>query len=222
MRLLTVFTALVLLASSLPAQNPGEVTTVQGKITEIKKDRRSTTFVVADDGGKTHEVKLTGLVNFEAKGVGDRGFIRPGVYIGAEGTMSNNAIFIKEVSVLIPKKGQRPPQGMVRQAEREAGKSRNSYKILGGIKATQPNPDYPDYTMLALNVRGRIPPINLEKDYQVKVVQTDPAVAAEGMNVELSGVTARGNFKINKVVVTPSEPFKSEEILGPIEGKSAE
>ena len=216
MKLAVIVVSLCMFPSLGIAQQASQTNkVVKGKITDIKQDRRSTTLIVTDGDEVTHEVKLTGLVKFEARAPGDKEFIRPGVYIGGEGVMSNNAIFIKKVSVLILRKGQRPPAGMVRKSEPESGKSQNAFDVRGLIKAVRPNPEFEDYLQVGLNLAGRIPMINLEPDYQVTVVHTDPGVAEVGMNAELTGAESKGSFKINKVVVTPKAPFRSEDVLTP-------
>ncbi len=95
----------------------------------------------------------------------------------------------------------------------------NTYQVMGMIQAIKPNPDYPEYTMLALNVPGRPPVINLEKDYNVKVMANDLSLIEAGMPVVLDGRMFRGKFQVSKVTVNKSEPFKSEEIFGPLEEK---
>lgn len=188
---------------------------VKGKITEVKTERKSTSFVITNDEGKSQEIKLNGLINFQVRGPGDNGFIRPGVFVTGDGVLTNKSIFISDVSVGIIAKG-RPPQGYIRPAPPRPGQSQNTYQVGGVIRALQPNPDYPDYTMLALNVQGRQPPINLEKDYKVTVVMTDPALVKPDMDVEVTGLVVRNNFNVKQIIVSHGEPFKSEDVLGPI------
>ncbi|MEW4489670.1 hypothetical protein AB1L42_16430 [Thalassoglobus sp. JC818] len=213
--LLTLLTLTVGWTGTATAQNAGPMPTVlQGEITEIKEERKSKVLVVTDQNGEAHEIRVTPKIQFEVRAPGDHGFIREGAYVGADAVLSNGSLYVKNVSVLLPRKGLRPPRGMVVKAPAEAGQSQNAFKILGQIKATQPNPEYPEYTMIALSVPGNYPAINLESDYQVTVVQTDPEFAEVGMKGELTGRMNRGKFLVNGLTFQREEPFKSEEIHG--------
>lgn len=199
-------------------QQPGQQTNtpppkVTATIQEIKPKGRSHVLVVANDAGKTMEI-LLGKTQLDIKGTGDAGFVRPGTYIGGEATLSNNMLFMSEVSVFLPAKGQKVPKGQVRKLPPRVGQSGDKYTVLGAITATQQNPDYPDLTMVAINAAGRFPPINLEKGFTVKVSSANPEYLSEGMKVELDGQANRGRFNVTKVTARVSEPFKSEEVLG--------
>lgn len=195
-------------------KNSNKPPTVSGTISEIKTQGKLKVLVVTNDEGKTMDVPLTPRLAVDIKASGDKGFIRPGTFIGAQGELSNEAIFVKEVNVLLPRKGQKLPRGKISKASRGGGTLMNAYNIIGTIQATKPNPEYPEYTMIALNASGKSPVINLEKDYTVKVVSADFEMIKEGMNVVLTGRMNRGRVQILKVEITRKEPFKSDEILG--------
>ncbi len=222
-----LLTLMFVLAATVPAwsqqtegpqnktqQESNKPPTVSGTITEIKTQGKLKMIVVTNDEGKTMEVPLTPRLSVDIKASGDKGFIRSGTFIGAQGDLSNEAIFVKEVNVLLPKKGQKLPRGKISKASRGGGTLMNSYNIIGTIQATKPNPDYPEYTMVALDTSGKNPVINLEKDYTVKVVSADFEMIQEGMKVVLTGRLNRGRVQISKVEITRKEPFKSDEILG--------
>ncbi|TWT57006.1 hypothetical protein KOR42_03630 [Thalassoglobus neptunius] len=218
MRLLCFLTLLTLApvwTETATAQNVGPMPTVlQGEITEIKEERKSKVLVVTDQNGETHEIRVTPKMQFEIRASGDHGFIREGAYVGADAILSNGSLYITKVSVLLPRKGLRPPRGMVVKAPAEAGQSQNAFKVLGQIKATQPNPEYPEFTMIALRVPGNYPAINLESGYEVTVVQTDPEFAEVGMKGELTGKMNRGKLLVNSLTLQRQEPFESAEIYG--------
>ena len=172
--------------SQQDANQPPKLT---AKVTEIKTQGRNQVIVVTNDEGQTLEIPLN-RVAVDIKALGDKGFVREGAYIGAVGTVSNDMMFINQVNVLIPAKGQKVPRGKVAKAPRQAGASQNSYQVAGTIQAIKPNPDYPDYTMVAIDAPGKYPTLNLEKTYSVNVVSMDKSMIETGMTVELIG----GNF----------------------------
>lgn len=193
-------------------QNPNQPPQLDATVQEIKQQGRNNILVVANDQGQTLEIPLA-RVPVDIKGKGDKGFIREGAYIGAIGVESNDMLFISEVNVLIPAKGQKVPRGRVGKAPRQAGNSQNSFQVAGTIKAIQPNPDYPDYTMLAIDAPGKYPTLNLEKSYQVNVVSMDKTMLKPGMKVKLDGRVNRGKFLTSKITANRDEPFKSEEFF---------
>lgn len=197
-------------AGQTPQQKPPLNPT--GTITEIKEQGRNKVAVVTNDQGQTLEITL-GKIPVDIKAAGDTGFVREGVYIGAEAVFTNEMLFISELSVRLPVKGQKSPRGKIAKAPREAGNSQNTYQVMGTILALKQNPDYPDYTMLAIDAPGKNPVINLEKTYTVKVVAMDSELLTVGMEVELEGRVNRGKFLPSKINVNRSEPFKSEEIF---------
>lgn len=204
------------------AQNTNQPPKVEGTVTEVKEQGRTKSIVVTNDQGQTLEIPLN-RVSVDIKGNGDKGFVQKGAYIGAEGVLTNDMIFVTTVNVLVPPKGQKLPRGKVSKAPRRAGNSQNTYQVVGTIQALQANPDYPDYTMLAIDAPGKFPVINLEKNYQVKVVAMDPELIEVGQTVELEGRVLRGKFVPSKITVNRKEAFKSEEVFPSAEGgKSAE
>ncbi len=216
----------VLTQSAWAQQNQGPATvtpqqppTVEGTISEIKTMGRGKVLVVANDEGETIEIPLTNRMPIDIKGTGDQGFVRVGAFIGGKGVLTNKAIFISEINVLLPGKGPKPPRGKIGKAPRQAGGNMNTFQVMGTIQAMEPNPDYPDYTMLALDVPGKPPVINLEKNYTVKVMSNDLSLIEAGMPVLLDGRLFRGKFQVSKVTINLPEPFNSEEVLKPAEPK---
>lgn len=203
-----------------PAANPQQANqppTVTATIQEVKQKGRLKALVVANDEGQTMEITL-GRIPLDIKASGDKGFIRQGAFIAAEGVLTNDMLFIQEVNVLAPHKGQKLPRGFVKKAPPRPGASQNAFQIMGTIQALQPNPDYPDYTMLALDAPGRIPVINLEKNYTVQVTSNNPDDLQPGWSVEMEGRLARNKFVPLKLTVNKPEPFKSTDYFGEAEG----
>lgn len=208
-----ILTPFFAVSAQQQAQNPtNQPPKVTGTVQEIKETSRSKVVVIANEDGQTLEVPL-GRVAIDIRAAGDKGFIRPGTFIGGEGVLTNDMLFVPTVNVFLPSKGQKLPRGVVRKAPRRANTSQNSYSILGTITAVKPNPDYPDYTMLAIDAPGRYPTINLEKTYTVKVSSANPELLTEGMQVELEGQAVRGRMQVTKIVANRAEPFKSEEVF---------
>ena len=199
-----------------PNQNSHQPPQLDATVTEIKTQGRTQILVVANEEGQTLEIPLS-RVAVDIKASGDTGFVREGAYIGAVGTVSNEMMFIRAVNVLLPAKGQKLPRGKVGKAPRQAGASVNSYQVAGTIQAIKPNPDYPDYTMLAIDAQGKYPTLNLEKTYRVNVVSMDKTMLAVGMKVVLDGRFNRGKFLTSKITANRAEPFKSEEFYGAAE-----
>ncbi|WP_197442243.1 hypothetical protein [Thalassoglobus polymorphus] len=200
-------------------QTPQQPPTVEGTVSEIKTMGRVKVLVVANDQGETMEIPLTNRVPVDIKGTGDQGFVRVGAFIGGKGVLTNKALFLNEINVLLLGKGKKPPRGKIGKAPRQAGGDINTFQVMGTIQAMEPNPDYPDYTMLALDVPGRAPGINLEKNYTVKVMSNDLSLIEAGMPVVLDGRLFRGKFQVSRVTINHPEPFSSEEYLKPAEPK---
>lgn len=214
-----ILTPFLIVSAQQQAQNPtNQPPKVTGTIQEIKETGRTKVVVIANEEGQTLEVPL-GRVAIDVRAAGDKGFIRPGTFIGGEGVLTNDMMFVPAVNVFLPSKGQKLPKGIVRKAPRRANASQNSYSILGTITAVKPNPDYPDYTMVAIDAPGRYPTINLEKSYTVKVSSANPELLSEGMNVELEGQAVRGRMQVTKIIANQAEPFKSEDFFAAEEQK---
>jgi len=197
------------------AQRGPKTETLSGKVKEIQEKGRLSTLVVITDDGQELEFPLTPKVQFEVTAAGDQGFVRPGVYITAEGVLTNEQLFVKDLAVYIVGPGQRIPAGKVVKSQQQANASVNSYGISGTVQGRQSSPDYPDYEQLALKIAGRIPPIMLEKDFQVTVIARTPKLAQPDAPVELQVIPLRGDkFNLVKATVKLGEPLTAAAVFG--------
>ena len=186
-----------------------------GRITDIEQKGRVTTLKIESTEGETYAVKLTPLINFFIQAPGDKGFIRPGVYIEGRGPETNDKVFLSEVTVYLLPKGKRAPIGKVVKAQAESGESQSTYQVSGQVTAAGPAEDYPDYTALGLKVSGRAPPVWIEPNCQITVASSDPAHTAVGADLQMAMKPLRGGRMLPTAVrVVRETPFDSSEIFG--------
>ncbi len=220
----TVLFCLVLLASLVQAQNrrppaSGNQTTQSnirsGKLIEVQTKGRLRTLIIEEDDGTRHEVRLTPKIQFAVTGPGDKGFLQVGQFITGKGVLTNEQLFLSEVTVYLLPKGKRPPLGKYQKAPKKEGESVNTYLISGAITAVGPDKDYSDYTRLALKTSGRVPPIFLDKNFKLKISSSDISHAPDGASVQMLVRPLRGGRVMPmRIKIDRTEPFKSEEILG--------
>lgn len=217
-----MFIRLVLIAASLAftlstvaqAQRGPQTETLTGTVKEIQEQGRVSTLVVTTEDGTEHEFRLTPKVQFEVTAPGDEGFVRPGLFMSAQGVLTNNQLFVKSLNVYLLGKAQRPPAGRFAKAPAKVGASQNTYDISGTIVAKQESPDYPDYEMLAIKAAGRVPPIMLEKGFKVTVVGMTPEMAPPEAPIELEVTPLRGDrFNLVKATVKLSDPLDSATVF---------
>lgn len=226
MPLAVIGTALGCAIACLPgvatAQRPEPRTeTKSGTVVEVQKKGRGRTLVVEDTEGQRHEFVITPKVALEVTAQGDAGFVRPGQFFSAKGTMSNQKLFIKELTIgLVKPRSRQVALGSFEKAPAVVGESTESYLISGSIVGTQPDPDYKDYLLVGLNIRGAVPPIMLEPGFTVTVSSSDPDLITEGAPADLEMAPLRGGkFTLVKATVRLQEPLSSETLLG--KGKAA-
>ncbi|MCA8999679.1 MAG: hypothetical protein KDA80_21970 [Planctomycetaceae bacterium] len=210
------------LASPLSAQQPpqgqpqgqqqGPMTeTISGTLKEVKEQGRSRTLVITDESGADQEHRLTPRIVFQIEAPADRSLIQPGKYIGGRAVLTNEMLFLSDVTVYFPAPGKRVPNGQVAKSQRQSGTSVNSYDVSGVVGEMGQSPDYPEYTMVALKIPGRIPPVMLEKNLTVKAVSYDPSMAKPGSSVELEVLPLKGGrVNLLKVTVKQDDPVTGE------------
>jgi hypothetical protein len=204
------------------AQRPEPKTeTKTGKVVEVQKKGRARTLIVDDATGQRLEFVITPKVSVEVTAPGDAGFLQPGQFLSARGTMSNQKVFVKELTIgLVKPRTRQVAAGSFEKAPAMTGESTESYLLSGSIVGTQPDPDYKDYLRVGLNIRGAVPPIMLEPGYTVTVSSSDPDLIVAGAPVDLELAPLRGGkFTLIKATVRLQEPLSSETLLG--KGKPA-
>lgn len=197
------------------AQKRGQKTeTKQGTIVEVKQSGRRQALVVEIDG-KQQTVAVTPKLNLQVKAAGDAGFLRAGQYLSATAVMSNDKLFIKELTISPVKKGQRVPPGKIVKAPVEAGQSKSAYDVSGLITAMQPNADYPEHRDVVLKATGVRAPIMVEPEYSVTVSSSDPALIPANAEAELEVAPLRGGrFKVVGVTINLPDALSAAEFFG--------
>jgi hypothetical protein len=202
-------------ATAIAQPEQGESPTQSGTLQEVQTKGRISTLVIQTDAGESYEVKVTPQLNFAVTAPGDEGFVAPGVFISGRGPLTQEKVFLNDVSVYLFPPGRRPPAGRIQKADPKDGESLAVYQVAGEVAAAGPAEGYPEYTDLNLKVGGRVPDVWLEKDYKVQVYSADPAHAAAGAKVEVLMKPLRGGkFLPVGVKVLREEPFQSAELLG--------
>ena len=186
----------------------------KGRLLELETKGRITTLKIETTDGESYEVKVTPMLDFAIVGGGDPSFVKPGMYLSARGVMSQEKIFVQNLTIHVLPKGKRPPPGRFVKGQPQPGESLSLYEVSGEIAAVGPAEDYPDYTVVVLKVPGRNPPVWLEKNFEVRVSSTDPAHASPGADVELALRPIRGGklFPVG-VRIHRGAPFTAEEVL---------
>jgi len=210
-----LLTLSLLLAGSeaIPAQNPIETKT--GTITKVTQKGRLVQLVVKDDQGDELELLITPKVEFQIQSTGDKGFVTKGQFLQGTGTLSNQKIFLSEVTVHIVLPGRKSvKRGGIVPAKAQAGQSKNSYLVSGTIAAHQTDKDYPDYELIAIREAARGPFLMLKKDVKIKVVSSDISLLPKNAKIRMEGIPLRsGRFNLKKATVQLSKALKSEDLL---------
>ena len=200
-------------SSAAPRRAP-KTETKTGTVVEVQHKGRRRLLIVEIDG-KRQNVAVTPKLNLQITAPGDAGFLRPGQYLSASALMSNDTLFIKELTIRPARKGQRWPPGKIAKAQAKAGESQLAYDVSGLITATQPNPDYPEHTDVALKAAGARAPIMIEPDFTVTVNSSDPAMIPENSEAELEVAVLRGGrFKVVGVTVALTDALTAAEFFG--------
>jgi hypothetical protein len=198
------------------SQRPEQKTeTKTATVVEVQQKGRGRTLVVDDGAGQQSEYPLTPRIALEVTGRGDAGFVRAGQFLSAKGTMTNNKLFLKELTIHVAKRGTRLPAGRFAKAPPQEGDSTESYLVSGAIVASQADKDYPDYLLVGLKLPGQIPPILLEPGFVVTVVSNDPDLIPAGAPVDLELAPLRGGrFNLVRATVRVAEELQVEKVLG--------
>lgn len=208
--------ALAVLGSPVSgAQKRDQETEIKtGTIVEVKEKGRGRILVVEIDG-KPHDVPVTPKLDLQIIASGDSGFVRPGQFLSATGTMSNDKLFIKELTITPLRRGQKPPSGKIAKVAAAAGESALAYDVSGVISATQANKDYPEHLDLALKTTGVKAPIMIEPGYTVTVNISDPARIPPNTEAEVTVAPLRGGrISVLGVTVRLATPLTAAEYFG--------
>lgn len=202
-RIVAVVLMMAWLSHSSPAADRREqqaTVTKTGTIVEVQEKGRGRLLVVEIDG-KRQNVPVTPKLDLKILAAGDQGFVRPGLFLTASATMSNEKLFISALTIHPQRRGQKPKVGKIAKAPAEPGESQLAYNVSGLVIATQPNKDYPDHTDVALKTAGQSPPIMLEPGLSVTVSSGDPEKIPENATAEFEVTELRGG-RINIVGIT--------------------
>jgi hypothetical protein len=191
--------------------------TKTGTLREVQTKGKIATLVIdLDEGGDPLEIKLTPLINFSVATSGDAGFVAPGQIMTSTGVLTQEKVFLTDITIHLLPKAKRPATGKIQKApDLMEGQSVNTYQVSGPILSVGPAEGYPDYTQVGVKIAGRAPLVWLEKDYKVWVNSTDSAHAPAGAKVTVTGkLLAGGRFNPTAVKVQREEPLNSAEVLG--------
>lgn len=226
LRAIACFVVILAVSSQLHSADRREqaTETKTGTIVEIREKGRGRLLVVEIDG-KQQNVPVTPKLDLEIVAAGDKGFVRPGQFLTATATMSNDKLFINSLTIHPQRRGQKPLVGKIAKTPAEPGQSTMSYDVSGLIVATQPNKDYPDHTDVALKTSGQSPPIMLEPNLTVTVSSGDPEKIPANAPAEFKVSELRGGrISIMGITVRLDTPLVAAEYFGdkPDESPKAE
>ena len=210
-------TIVLLLVAAAPAsaqRSRQKTETKTGTVVDVQEQGRSKKLIVECEGEQL-EFVLTSKVKLSVQAPGDTGFVQEGQFISATGVLSNEQIFIKQLTVHLVRRGQKLPTGKIVKTPAKAGESVNAYQLTGPVLGTKQDEDYPDHTVLGLKVAGRAPKIMLEPNYTVTVSTSDASMIPADAPIEMEVAPLRGGrFNLVRATVTLSEPLSSEDVLG--------
>ncbi len=207
--LLSALTAGLLAGTVAEAQ-----TSVKGSVKEVTQKGRLTQLVVTDEAGNDHEINLTPRLELEIRAPGDADFVAPGQVLEGNGVMTNERLYFSDIHVrFVSPKSRTSVRPQIAKLPPKPGESKNSYSVLGQIDAARQDPDYPEYTQVAL--RGtRGPILMLQKNFKVTVIFSDTEMIEEGASVTMTGTEQRGGrFNPAKIVIQRKEAVKAEDLL---------
>lgn len=188
-------------------------TTVKGSVKEVTQKGRLTQLVVTDEAGNDHELNLTPRLELEIRAPGDADFVVPGQVLEGDGVMTNERLYFTDINVrFVAPKSRTSVRPQIAKRPPKPGESKNSYTVLGQIEGVREDPDYPEYTQVAL--RGtRGPILMLQKNFKVSVIFSDVEMIEEGAKVTMTGTEQRGRFNPAKIVIQRKEAVKAEDLL---------
>ncbi|MBI1311918.1 hypothetical protein GC176_11550 [bacterium] len=185
----------------------------KGTITDVVRKGRSLTLMIkSEGGGEPIPVAITPRLQFAVEAKADDGFLREKQVVSGRGTLTNEALFVKNWTVHLGPAARRM-RGGVQKAEKVIGESVNSYDVLGQVVSRQTDKDYPDYETLTLNVpalKGK--PVYIDKGATVVASLSETDKIAAGNNCEIKFALApNGQPVILSVKVMLDEELKSED-----------
>ena len=211
---IAMLTAGMLPAAALAQRGEPMTETRSGTLVEIQEKGRSRTLVV-DVSGEQQEYPLTPKVAYEVSAPGDAGFVGEGRHLSARGTVTNDKLFIKSLTITLVKPRQKAPASGLQKAPMVEGESVNSWDVAGEITASGADTDYPDYTAVDLKIGGRTQRVYLEPGFTVTVKTGDPTLITvpAGTSVTLEGTPRGERFILSAAQVQLSEPLTAAEFF---------
>ncbi len=199
-----------------------EITESKGTVAEVVKKGRSLTLMIKSEaGGAPIPVAITPRLNFAIEAKADDGFLRERQVVSGRGTLTNQALFVKNWTVHLGPTARRM-RGGVQKAAKVIGESVNSYDVLGEIVTRQTDPDYPEYESLTLKVpalKGK--PVYIDKGATVTASVPDTSKIAAGDECTITHTLApNGQPVLLSLKVMLSEEMKSEDYFAKEDEKS--
>jgi hypothetical protein len=188
--------------------------TKTGTVVEVQEKGRGRLLVVEIDG-KQQNVPVTPKLELKVIAPGDKGFVRPGQFLTASATMSNDKLFISSLTIHPQRRGQKPPVGKITKAPAAVGESQMAYDVAGLIVGTQPNKDFPDHVDVALKTTGQSYPVMLEPNLTVTVSSGDPERIPANAPAEFEVTELRGGrINVAGITVRLETPLTAAEYFG--------
>ena len=187
--------------------------TKSGTIVEIKEKGRGRVLVIEIEG-KQQEVPVTPKLDLQIIASGDAGFVRPGQFLTASALMSNDKLFIQELTIQVLRRGQKPPAGRIAKGPALERGTMIGYDVSGLITAAAPNTEYPDHLDVALKTTGSKAPIMLLPGYTVTVNSGDVEMIPANAPAEIKVAPLRGGrFNVVGITVRLEQPLVAEEFF---------
>ncbi|MCA9081830.1 MAG: hypothetical protein KDA58_14810 [Planctomycetaceae bacterium] len=199
-------------------QNGPMSITAKATIDKITVKGRARTLTITTTEGNEFTIPLSNRVKFEVRAPGDEGFVRAGQMLMAQGVLTNDRLFTKNVEIVLLPKGKKPQPGRMEKSTREVGASVNTYDVSGPIVAAEQDPNYEKYLAVAVRTLGQGAVLMLESGFKVTVVSDDIELIKEGMEAEVEALPGPGGRPVFlRVTVDLPDAMKSADLLGPAE-----
>ncbi len=212
--MLAVLAAGLLPASAFAQRGETMAETRTGSLVRIDEKGRSKTLVV-EVNGEEEEYPITPKLDIAVSGTGDAEFLRPDQFLQARGTVTNDKLFIRDVTVVLVKPRQKTPPSGLKKAPMVEGESMNSWDISGAIVSSAADTDYPDYTVVEVKAGARTQPVYLEPGFTVTVKTSDPTAfeIPAGTSVDLIGTPRGQRFILSGVSIQLPEPLSADQVF---------
>lgn len=198
------------------AQPPAAVVT--GKVSAVETKGKVTTIVVKDDAGTEHKFDITPRVTFELQSAGDDECFAAGFFVQIDAIQSNDALFGSKFLIFPDRVGKLPPAKAVKPPPM-MGRSTERYVVTGEIARFEKVEDG-KYNLLHLKLNPKSEmTVYIEPNHSVKVVQTDPKVAAVDQTVTAEGRNAGAKFLPTKITIDSGEKMTGDELQAERKGK---